>query len=125
MSADWPFGDLHRGGFKASADHREIAWLISIEDVEALFVAQGGCCALSGAPLTFRTGWKYKRFANASLDRIDNNRPYERGNIQLVTSDVNFAKQQLSVAEFISLCRSVVECADRAKNEATKFDEVA
>lgn len=111
--------------FKASADHRGIAWNIEIDDVEELFVVQGGKCALSGIPLRFRTGWRYKRFANASLDRIDNNLPYQRGNIQLVTSDVNFAKQQLSVADFINLCRSVVDYADRAENKPVPFDEVA
>lgn len=109
--------------FKASADHRGIPWNITIEDVAALYEKQGGCCALSGVSLRFRAGWQYKRFGNASLDRIDSLRGYERDNIQLVTSDVNFAKQQLSNAEFVALCRSVVRHHDRKSDQI--FSEAA
>lgn len=103
--------------FKASADHRGIAWNITIEDIAGLYEKQGGRCALSGAPLRFRAGWQYKRFGNASLDRKDSSRGYEPDNIQLVTSDINFAKQQLSNDEFVELCRSVVVFHDE------KFDQ--
>ena len=34
------------------------------------------------------------------------------GNVWLVTADINFAKQQLSVEAFVALCRSVAVHAD-------------
>lgn len=60
-------------------------------------------CALTGDKLWFIDGK-----SNASIDRIDSSKGYEKGNIQWVTIDANFAKQRLSNKEFIELCQKVV-----------------
>jgi 5-methylcytosine-specific restriction endonuclease McrA len=70
-------------------------------DLARLWKAQGGCCALTGKRLD-RT---------AQLDHIV---PKARGgaddpcNLRWVCAEVNYAKRDLSDAEFITLCDSVM-----------------
>ena len=65
------------------------------------FQEQGGKCALTGIPLTFHPE------RTASLDRIDNELGYERGNIQWLHKDINWMKGTFSPERFIELCRLV------------------
>jgi hypothetical protein len=70
---------------------------------------QGGVCALTGVPLI--------PGGNASLDH---RLPKSRGgansadNLQWVTKTVNYAKRNLTDAEFVELARAVVARADAA-----------
>ena len=58
-------------------------------DVRRLLIAQGFKCAITGRPFDLEGGrrapWR------ASLDRIDNAKPYQRGNVRLVATVVNMA----------------------------------
>lgn len=82
------------------AARREIAFQISIEEIEEIWQKQSGKCALTGIPLTHTTSDP----AMASLDRIDSSGPYIAGNVQLVCAVVNRMKGCLPEAEFIRLC---------------------
>jgi hypothetical protein len=46
---------------------------------------------------------------NCSLDRIDSGHGYVVGNVQLVCRAANVAKSDLSTADFLKMCRAVVE----------------
>ena len=45
--------------------------------------------------------------ANASLDRIDNTKGYEIGNIQWVHKDVNWMKHDFDQSYYIQTCKMV------------------
>lgn len=78
---------------------------ITIQQAWELFAKRGGVCGLSGVGLVLpqRNGEP----CTASIDRIDNSRPYDIDNIQWVHKDVNFSKGDLSQDEFVFLCRAV------------------
>lgn len=87
---------------------RNIPFNVTIEELWDIYIAQNGRCALTGEEIGFVSA---KR-GNASLDRIDSKCGYEINNVRWVHRDVNFAKQSLSDADFIELCRKVVKIAD-------------
>lgn len=62
-----------------------------------LFEVQQGYCAITGIKMTHIFG----NPRNISIDRIDNARGYEDGNIQLVCMAANFAKQDFSNAQML------------------------
>lgn len=82
------------------------------EYVMGIYDAQRGKCALSGIQMTHITG--HGRVAtNISIDRIDSDKGYIEGNIQLVCHAVNIAKNSWSQDVFIDFCRKIVEKADK------------
>lgn len=92
---------------------RNLDFDIDTEYVMSLLVKQQGLCALTGWPLEFTRGgtWDGKNPRGATMDRINNNRGYVRGNIQLVCGMPNNIRNKLSMAEFKKLCRAVVDNA--------------
>ena len=73
-----------------------------------------GLCAISAIPMSRILG-KGSVNTNASIDRIDPNKGYEPGNVQLVCRIVNVMKLDMNMDEFVSMCRKIVENVD-AKN---------
>lgn len=62
-------------------------------------------CALSGMELTLK-----RNMPNlASPDRKNSNKGYVKGNIQIVASCVNIAKNKLTTKQFIKMCKGVAE----------------
>lgn len=90
---------------QGKAKRRKILFDISLEYIYQLFKKQGEVCALSGIPLFF--GIYHK--GNVSIDRIDSNKPYVEGNIQLVHKEINFSKWSLTQARYIELCKLVAK----------------
>jgi hypothetical protein len=80
---------------------------MSFKDVLALFEAQGGLCYWTGAQMTAAAAPRHP--TNVSIDRIDSARGYVRGNVALCCLAVNYAKRDLSAAEFIRMCRKVAK----------------
>lgn len=72
----------------------------------------GGGGTGAGATSKRRAGNTYHNMDKVSVDRIDPARGYTRDNIQLVALHVNFAKLDLTEAQFVSMCRKVVETCD-------------
>jgi hypothetical protein len=100
------YGDLSLTQFKNIAHNakiRNIEFRLTIEELWELYLRQSGKCALSGMEI----GFVHSKRGNASLDRIDSTKPYEKGNVWWVHKDVNLAKQSLSVDQFLTLCRNV------------------
>lgn len=71
----------------------------------------------------FRTGFKFDLESHAthhrnpfspSLDRIDGTKGYVKGNIQVVCSWYNIAKNEYTDAQMLTFCRAVVDAADKS-----------
>jgi hypothetical protein len=85
-----------------------IKWEIDINDVYKLWDEQQGKCAISGLNMTYHLSEGNKHF-NASIDRIDNLKPYIRSNIQLVCVRVNYLKHTLDEGELYWWCKTIVD----------------
>lgn len=96
--------------FKISANLRDIDFAITIDDVADIMDTQGGTCALTGWCIDFPQVGLQK--INASIDRIDSQFGYIKGNVQLVHKMVNMCKQQYEQEDFVRMCKSV---ADKVK----------
>jgi hypothetical protein len=81
---------------------------ISLDALETLWIAQGGRCALTGWPMTMELA-KGVVPTNCSIDRISSDAGYNVGNVQLTCRAANVAKHDLSVSDFLQLCKAVVE----------------
>jgi len=115
ISGNWQryFSRLLRAGGKKRSD-------LSVSDLQVLYEAQGGKCALSGVPLTCILEKGKKTTSNASVDRINAGGEYVIGNIQLVCIAVNKWRGDTPVEEFISWCTRVAEHNYRKNNDRTQ-----
>jgi hypothetical protein len=68
--------------------------------LQTLWIESDGRCALSGVHMTHHTDGSGRKDLNASVDRIDVERGYVPGNVQLVCHRVNTMRHTLSVSEF-------------------------
>ena len=69
---------------------------LTIDDLMDLWQLQEGRCAVSGVFMTHHADGLGKKEFNASIDRIDGNKDYVRGNVQLVAYRINILKHTLS-----------------------------
>lgn len=88
------------------AYERGIEFNIKIEELYDLLLKQDKKCKLSGLPISLDCNSSGDK-KTASLDRIDKNKPYEKGNVQWVHKKINFMKNSLSDEEFIEMCQIV------------------
>lgn len=80
---------------------------VTAAGIMSLLEKQGYRCALTGRIL---------KPEEANLDHrqpVSRGGAHEMGNLQVIHSDVNRAKNTLTQAEFIELCREVVAHADQ------------
>jgi hypothetical protein len=87
--------------FSKSAKSRNIEWNLTEEE---MFENYNGFCSLTKLPLSL----KYKA-TTASLDRINNDLGYIKGNIQWVHINVNMMKNKYTQEEFIEVCKLVAK----------------
>lgn len=89
-----------------------IKFTLTVEQLDIQYEKQNGLCYYTGQPLKLPDmTLSYTANAcnkNISIDRIDSKKDYTVDNIVLCTIDANLAKQQLSVEQFLTLCRQVV-----------------
>jgi hypothetical protein len=83
-------------------------------DVLKLKKDQNNRCVISGAKLKWKpnSGWK-----KASIDRIDNNNGYVKGNVRLLAWGINQALSDRSDKLFLKMCKKVVKTAEKAKSK--------
>lgn len=93
---------------KSQAEQRKIEFSVSFEEIATLYDKQNGLCALSGIPLEIPRVMKSKT-RTASIDRIESNKGYIKGNVQWVHVNVNYAKLSMSNKDFIDMCKKVAE----------------
>ena len=86
----------------------QLEFNITPEYLEELYNENHHSCALSGLDLTLDVT-KTLQQQNLSIDRINSNLGYIKGNIQLVDKRINMMKGSLSNEEFVDLCCKVAE----------------
>lgn len=107
ISGGWWLRILHSA--KGHKMRRQIPVEIDKEYAWELFLAQEGRCYFTGQPLKISNN----NAANtASIDRIDNEQGYVKGNVRWVHKHVNIMKNRYTDSYFINLCRSVAEHQD-------------
>jgi hypothetical protein len=89
---------------RAKKDHREFD--IDVDYVKKLWQRQQGLCKLSRLPMSIAIGSAELR---VSLDRINNAKGYVKGNVQLLRSMVNNAKNRYTQTAFLNMCRAVAK----------------
>lgn len=92
------------------AVRRKIPCAITVGDVIELLRSQGMKCAVSGLPLDSAYNVERVHARNMygpSIDRIKNKLGYERTNIRIVISAVNYAINEWGIDEYIKICRAV------------------
>lgn len=98
---------------KTRAKKKNIFYDLDMEYLVQLWDEQMGLCALSGVEMGYTgTGW-----ASASLDRIDPDKGYAKGNVQWVCWRVNDAKSNMKNEDFITMCRAIVLEDERSKSK--------
>lgn len=110
ISASWFNNKVIRAakGYYGSRKIKKVD--ITIEYIWDLFLKQNRKCIYSGLVLTFpnkRTNLENCN-ATASLDRIDSNKGYIKGNVQWVHKKVNIMKNVMDDKEFLKLCGLIV-----------------
>lgn len=102
---------------KRKARERGLAFEVTSEQLWELFNKQNGKCALSGVELILET--KINKQHNldrtahtASLDRIDNSKPYTIDNVQWIHKVLNHMRRQYSMEDYIEWCRRVTYYQD-------------
>lgn len=98
------------GKWKRSAEARNLAWNLTPSDLDRVWEAQGGTCALTGLPLVLVPN----SVLTVSLDRIDSAQGYIPGNVQFLISPANRMKSNLPEGRFLWLCGLI---ATEAQNE--------
>ena len=90
---------------KAKGRTFDLTW----EYLEKLAEEQNYCCALTGIPLK-RKNLGGKRHYNApSVDRIDNSRGYEEGNVRWTSQWANLARNDYGDRTFYTMCKKTSE----------------
>lgn len=84
---------------------RKKQYNLDIQYLIDLYESQNGSCAISGIEMTYDYG---KTATNISIDRIDSNIGYIKGNIQLTCYIANIMKNKFSTIDFINFCEKIV-----------------
>ena len=92
-----------------SAETRNISFNVSMEYLWNLFEYQNHTCAITGDYIPSIT--------EASLDRIDSNGNYEKGNVQWVTYQANVSKHTMSMNELYEFCKKVLNHANQQPSQ--------
>jgi len=90
-----------------SSKKRNIPFDITIEYVWSVYEKQNRKCKLSNLPIVFFTKNNKNIKYIASLDRINNDKGYIEGNIQLVVKEINFMKNKMLENDFIAFCKEI------------------
>lgn len=102
-------GDIpgrYLGQIKRSANKRNKEYNISNEYLWELYIKQNKKCALSGLEINFGNNINDM---TASLDRIDSNFGYIKGNVMWVHKHINTMKNNFTNDYLIQLCKVIYE----------------
>ena len=97
------------GRIKRGAKKRNIVFDVEIEYFNKLLVEQNFKCKLSGLEISFSHSKKDNYKATASIDRIDSNKGYIKGNLQWINKNVNLMKNHFNQDYFLEICERITE----------------
>lgn len=88
------------------------------EYLRELWIKQNGKCALSGVDMTTLV-FCGRTNTNISVDRINPNLGYIKGNVQLVCMAVNQMKSDLTLDELLFFCKKIIDNNEYKHKEVT------
>ena len=119
----------HFSSIKNGAIRRGIPFNLDIQYLWGLYLKQNKRCALTGDALILTPAYKNSNVnwgvVDASLDRIDNTKGYEIGNVWWVHKTANRFKNNYSMEELLSLCKKIILTYDNPEPSSAKDLEVA
>jgi hypothetical protein len=95
-------------GARERSKSKSLQFSITNEYLKELWIIQKGKCALSGLQMTTIAG-QGRIFTNVSVGRVDPNKGYIIGNIQLVCMIYNQMKSDLTKEELLWFCKKLIE----------------
>jgi hypothetical protein len=84
---------------------------IDVSYLKELWHTQNGICPFTDWELILPkdvSGWTKPSHKNASLDRIENDKGYVRGNVRFIALIANLARGQFSDSDLVDFCNAVV-----------------
>lgn len=83
---------------------------IDEEYLKSVWEAQKGICPYSKVPLILptRSKWLKDQTTRASIDRIDSSKGYIKGNIQFISSTMNYMKNTMSHEETLAFLQLLI-----------------
>lgn len=96
---------------RKSSKKRNHSYDIDSKYLQALWIQQDGKCPITKQKLELRThSYKNKSHPySASLDRIDNDKGYTKGNVRFVALIFNYARNTFEDQDVIDFCHKVVK----------------
>lgn len=94
------------------AKKKNLPFNITKEYLKELWDKQNGKCAISGLDMTFEQ-CNGRTSTNVSIDQINPNEGYTKGNIQLVCMAINQMKSDLEMEEVYMFCESILKNAKK------------
>ena len=89
---------------------RKVEVSITKEDLLAMWDLQQGKCAVTGMHMTYYPRrMRDSTGLNASIDRIDQRKGYEKGNVRLVCYRVNLMRHSGEDADLLWWCKQIIE----------------
>lgn len=92
---------------RSGAKERKLQWDLTKEQVHKM-IKETTHCQVSGRKVMLEVGHP----DGASIDRIDSTRGYTIDNVQITSQLINKARGEMTVDEFVKMCRDVVEFHD-------------
>lgn len=93
---------------KLRARKENLPFDIDLEYTRELWDEQEGKCALTGEPFVIKGGW-----LAPSLDKIDPEKGYTKGNIQWLTQRVNLLKSNMTNEELLIICKLIINSLEK------------
>lgn len=94
-----------------NAKRRFKSFNLTLEYLKQVWEQQFGICPYTGIKLKLATYLKNHNdpIFTASLDRIDSNKGYEIGNVQYVSTAINYMKNNMLHKDTIALCNIIAD----------------
>lgn len=102
-------------GSKSNAKKKKLVIDIDLEYLHTLYIGSGGICPMTGVKMQTVKGTRKKMNSFAmSIDRIDSDKGYIKGNVRLVSTWYNNAKAHLTDEVTIAMAKRLIERSDQA-----------
>lgn len=96
-------------GAKARSKKYNLPFDLDCKYIQYLWDSSDGRCSVSGIPFELAGSNTYQNRNAASLDKIDPELGYTKGNVRLVTWHVNAAILNFGLDNFLTLCETVMK----------------
>lgn len=109
---------FHINAIRNNAIKRNLSFTVEPDYLWNLFITQERICQLSGVILCFTDARDASNTGNqttASLDRIDNSKGYDVGNVRWVHKNINIMRGANTDEEFLNWCHKCIDYHEKIK----------